>query len=69
MNTIEKDFDYKIDSSYIRGKFFKITSENMGLDYDGYCIKGKEILLGSLEYSSHNTKSLRVNKIYTSFKK
>ena len=42
MNTIEKDFDYKIDSSYIRGKFFKITSENMVLDYDGYCIKVKE---------------------------
>ena len=44
MNTIEKDYGYKIDSSLVRDKFFKITFENRELDYDEYCIKGKEIL-------------------------
>ena len=52
MNTIEKDYDYKIDSSLVRGKFFKTTPDNRSLGYDKYCIKGKEILQSYLEHSS-----------------
>ena len=46
-----------------RGKFFKVPPDNRGLDYDSYYTKGKEILSGSLEYTSHNTKRLKVNEI------
>ena len=46
-----------------RGKFFKVPPDNRGLDYDNYYIKGKEILSNSLEYTSHNTKRLKVNEI------
>ena len=45
------------------GEFFRIPSDNRGLDYDNYYIKGKEILSSSLEYTSHNTKRLKVNEI------
>tara|TARA_A100000164_G_scaffold184045_1_gene163489 strand:- start:301 stop:1326 length:1026 start_codon:yes stop_codon:yes gene_type:complete len=46
-----------------RGKFFKIPPDNRGLDYDNYYIKGKEILSGTLDYTSHNTKRLKVDEI------
>ena len=46
-----------------RGKYFKIPPDNRGLDYDNYYTKGKEILSGTLEYTSHNTRRLKVNEI------
>ena len=46
-----------------RGKFFKIPPDNRSLDYDKYYTKGKEILSGTLEYTSHNTRRLKVDEI------
>ena len=46
-----------------RGKYFKIPPDNRGLDYDNYYTKGKEILSDTLEYTSHNTRRLKVNEI------
>ena len=46
-----------------RGKFFKVPSDDRGLDYDNYYVKGKQILSSSTEYTSHNTKRLKVNEI------
>ena len=46
-----------------RGKYFKVPPDNRGLDYDNYYTKGKEILSGTLEYTSHNTRRLKVNEI------
>ena len=46
-----------------RGKYFKVPPDNRGLDYDNYFIKGKAILSDSLEYTSHNTKRLKINEI------
>ena len=46
-----------------RGKFFKVPPDSRGLDYDNCYVKGKEIFSGSLEYTSHNTKRLKVNEI------
>tara|TARA_Y200000002_G_scaffold381457_1_gene395537 strand:- start:615 stop:1640 length:1026 start_codon:yes stop_codon:yes gene_type:complete len=46
-----------------RGKFFKVPPDKRGLDYDKNYINGKEVLSGSLEYNSHNTKRLKVNEI------
>ena len=46
-----------------KGKFFKVPPDSRGLDYDNYLIKGKEILPGTLEYTSHNTKRLEVNEV------
>ncbi len=46
-----------------RGKFFKVPPDNRGLDYENYFTKGKEILSETLEYTSHNTKRLKVNEI------
>ena len=46
-----------------RGKFFKLPPDKRGLNYNNHYTKGKEILSGSLEYTSHNTKRLKVNEI------
>ena len=46
-----------------KGKFFKIPPDNRGLNYENYYMKGKEILSGSSEYNSHNTKRLKINEI------
>tara|TARA_A100000164_G_scaffold197384_1_gene175038 strand:- start:208 stop:1227 length:1020 start_codon:yes stop_codon:yes gene_type:complete len=46
-----------------RDKFFKIPPDNRGLDYDNYFIKGNEILSSTLDYTSHNTRRLKVNEI------
>ncbi len=46
-----------------RGKFFKVPADKRSLDYFNYNIKRKDILSNSLEYTSHNTKRLKVNEI------
>ena len=46
-----------------RGDFFKVPPDNRGLDYDNYFTKGKEILSDTLEYTSHNTRRLKVDEI------
>ena len=46
-----------------RGKFFKVPPDNRSLDYHKRDLTNKEILSTSLEYTSHNTKRLKVNEI------
>ena len=46
-----------------RGKFFKVPPDNRSLDYHKRYLKDKEILSSSVEYTSHNTKRLKVNEI------
>ena len=45
------------------GKFFRLPSDNRGLNYDSYFEKGKEINEEFKEYTSHNTDRLNVKEI------
>ena len=45
------------------GKFFRLPSDNRGLNYDSYFEKGKEINEEFKEYTSHNTERLNVKEI------
>ena len=45
------------------GKFFRLPSDNRGLNYDKYFNEGKEIKEFHKEYTSHNTKRLAISEI------
>jgi len=46
-----------------KGKFFRLPSDNRGLNYDKYFDEGKEIKKEYKEYTSHNTRRLDVLEI------
>ncbi len=45
------------------GRFFRIPSDNRGLNYDKFFVEGKEILSKSIEYTSQNTRRLNIDEI------
>ena len=45
------------------GKFYRLPSDNRGLNYNKYYYEGKEIKKEFIEYTSHNTKRLKVSEI------
>ena len=46
-----------------KGRFFRLPSDNRGLNYDKYFDEGKEIKKEYKEYTSHNTRRLDVLEI------
>ena len=45
------------------GKFFRLPPDNRDLDYEKYFDEGKEIHDLQKEYTSHNTRRLKVEEI------
>ena len=45
------------------GKFFRLPSDNRSLNYEKFFKEGKEINTESKEYTSHNTRRLKVEEI------
>ena len=46
-----------------QGKFFKLQPDNREIIYEDFFIKGKEFPQNNKEYTSHNTKRLKVDEI------
>ena len=46
-----------------QGKFFKLQPDNRDIKYEDFYFQGKEIPQNSKEYTSHNTKRLKVDEI------
>ena len=46
-----------------QGKFFKLQPDNRDIKYEDFYIQGKEIPQNFKEYTSHNTKRLKVDEI------
>ena len=45
------------------GKFFRLPSDNRSLNYDNFYEVGEEIAIENTDYTSHNTKRLKVSQI------